>query len=185
MQFHIFYTKEFSMQKYIGWLIAGGVLFCIGLGLFFGKELLTKKNVKQPGIQNTFAMIKPDAVAAHNTGKIIDRIEHEGFTITGLKKVTLSAERAEQFYAEHKGKKFFPELINFMTSGPVVMMVLSKENAVNAWRELMGSTNPAQAAPETLRKLFGTSMGNNAVHGSDAAESAAREIELMFPELEE
>ena len=173
------------MKKYIGWLLLSGVALSIALALFYSKNLITQKLFKHHGPQQTFAMIKPDAVAALHTGKIIDRIEHEGFTIVAMKKTTLTQKRAQEFYAEHEGKKFFPELVDFMTSGPVILMTLSKENAISDWRQLMGSTNPEQAEPNSLRKLYGTSVGNNAVHGSDAPASAAREIALMFPELGE
>lgn len=175
------------MKTMIKLLLFGGLALCIAVGLFVGKKYfdgfscctkLWKNKTEQ-----TFAIIKPDAVLAKNSGKIIDRIESEDFEIVAMKKETLTQKQAEEFYAEHKGKKFFAELVSFMTSGPVVLMVLSKENAIKAWRELMGSTNPEQAAPETLRKLYGASMSTNAVHGSDAPESAAREIKLMFPEL--
>lgn len=171
------------MQKYTGWLIIGGLVFSVVMGLFVSRKFLDQKLFKHHSNQQTFAMIKPDAVMAKYTGKIIDRIEQEGFSIIALKKETLSVKQAEEFYAEHQGKKFFPELIEFMTSGPVILMELSKENAVGAWRELMGSTNPEQAAPNTLRKLYGANVGNNAVHGSDSVASAEREIKLMFPEL--
>lgn len=175
------------MKTCIKWLLFCGLILFVAAGLFIAKNYFgcfsccTK--LWSPQSELTFAMIKPDAVQAKNSGKIIDRIESEGFEITAMKKVTLTQKQAEEFYAEHKGKKFFAELVSFMTSGPVVLMALSKENAIKAWRELMGSTNPEQAAPETLRKLYGASMSTNAVHGSDAPESAAREIKLMFPEL--
>lgn len=174
------------MRKYTNWLLLGGLILSIALvGLFLGIKFLKNNSLDNKRPEQTFAMIKPDAVAALYTGKIIDRIEQEGFTIVALKKTTLTQKRAEDFYAEHHEKKFFPELIEFMTSGPVVLMVLSKKNAINAWRELMGSTNPEQAAPNTLRKLYGTNVGNNAVHGSDSKTSAQREITLIFPNLHE
>ena len=175
------------MKTIIKQLIFGGLALCITAGLFVGKnyfdELSCCTKLWKNKTEQTFAIIKPDAILAKNSGKIIDRIESEGFEIVAMKKVTLTQKQAEEFYAEHKGKKFFTDLVSFMTSGPVVLMVLSKENAIKAWRELMGSTNPEHAAAETLRKLYGASMSTNAVHGSDAPESAAREIKLMFPEL--
>ncbi|MCX5922345.1 MAG: nucleoside-diphosphate kinase [Candidatus Dependentiae bacterium] len=134
-------------------------------------------------IQRTFAMIKPDAVAAKNTGKIIDLIEHNGFAIVGMEKTKISREKAQEFYAVHKERPFFGELVDFIISGPVVVLALEKENAVLAWRDLMGATNPAAAAEGTVRKLFGTSIGNNASHGSDAPETAAMELGLFFPNL--
>ncbi len=134
-------------------------------------------------MEKTLAIIKPDAVQAMHTGKIIDRIEHEGFTIVGMKKLHMTKAQAEAFYAVHKGRGFFDELVEFMSSGPVVVMALSKNGAIMAWRDLMGATDPAKAAPNTLRKLFGTNIGNNATHGSDAPETAAVEVKFFFPEL--
>ncbi len=134
-------------------------------------------------MERTLAIIKPDAVRAKNAGRIIDRIEQEGFAIVGMRKVQLTTKQAEDFYAVHKGKPFLPELVAFMTSGPVVVMVLEKQNAVQAWRDLMGPTNPANAGASTLRKLYGTDIGSNATHGSDAPATAAQEIKFFFPEL--
>lgn len=134
-------------------------------------------------MERTFALIKPDAVKAGNTGKIIDRIEQEGFTILGMEKRVISHELAEEFYGVHRERPFFGELVEFITSGPVVAMVLEKPGAIGAWRDLMGATNPAEAAENTLRKLYGANIGNNATHGSDAAETAATEIGLFFPTL--
>lgn len=131
----------------------------------------------------TFAMIKPDAIAAKNSGKIIDLIENNGFEIVGMRKTRLSAADAQRFYAVHKERPFFGELVSFVTSGPVILLALEKEGAIKAWRDLMGATNPAQAAEGTIRKLFGTSIGNNATHGSDASETAKLELGQFFPEL--
>ena len=131
----------------------------------------------------TFAMIKPDAVAAKNSGKIIDMIEAKGFEIVRLQKVMISAELAEEFYSVHKERPFFGELTTFVTSAPVIIMALYKEGAVDSWRELIGATDPAKAASGTIRNLFGTSIGNNAVHGSDSAETALEELSLFFPDL--
>lgn len=133
-------------------------------------------------IETTFAIIKPDAIAAHNTGKIIDLIEKNGFEIIRLEKVELDKEIAQEFYAVHKNRPFFNELIEFITSGPVILMALERENAVKAWRDLMGETDPAKAAPGTIRKLFGSSIGKNATHGSDSAETAEQELDLFFCE---
>ena len=135
-------------------------------------------------MEQTFAMIKPDAFAAGHTGKIIDRILHSGFRIVGLKKLWLSAAEAGGFYDVHKERPFFGELTDFMSSGPCVALVLEKDNAIRAWRELMGPTNPADAAPGTLRKDFGTELSRNAIHGSDAPETAAFEIGYFFSGLE-
>ena len=132
----------------------------------------------------TFGIIKPDAVAAGNSGKIIDRILQAGFKIRGLKLIHQSKKQAEGFYAVHAGKGFYEELTEFMSSGPCVVMALEKENAVKAWRDLMGATNPAEAAEGTLRKEFASSIGENAVHGSDSDENAAIEISYFFSKLE-
>ena len=131
----------------------------------------------------TYAMIKPDAVAARHAGKIIDEIEHNGFEIVRLQKVIISQELAEEFYAEHKDKPFFGELVDFVTSGPVIILALHKDNAIASWRELIGATDPAKAAPGTIRNSYGTNLGKNAVHGSADSESAIRELELFFPDL--
>lgn len=134
-------------------------------------------------IEYTFAMIKPDAVEAKNSGKIIDAIEHHGFEIVRMEKVVITGDKARNFYGVHKERPFFGELVEFITSGPVIIMALQKDNAIKAWRDLMGATNPAQAAEGTIRKKFGTSIGNNAVHGSDAPETAKFELGLFFPNL--
>jgi len=131
----------------------------------------------------TYAMIKPDAVAAKNTGKIIDMIEHNSFEIIRLQKVIISQELAEEFYAEHKERPFFRELVDFVTSAPVIIMALHKENAITAWRTLIGATDPLKADAGTIRKLYGTDIGKNAVHGSLDSESAVRELSLFFPDL--
>jgi nucleoside-diphosphate kinase len=120
----------------------------------------------------TFAMIKPDAVRAGNTGAILALIEKSGFEIVCMEKRTLSRTTVEAFYAIHKARPFFGEMVDFITSGPVVFMALQKNDAVTAWRELMGATNPAVATYGTVRKLYGTSIGSNAAHGSDAPETA-------------
>jgi len=135
-------------------------------------------------MSKTFAIIKPDAVAAGNSGKIIAAIEENGFRIAAMKKIHLTRPQAEGFYAVHKERPFFGELVEFMTEGPVVCMILEKENAIPAWRDLMGATNPAEAAEGTLRKQFGTDIGRNATHGSDAEETAAYETAYFFSNLE-
>ncbi len=131
-------------------------------------------------IESTFGMIKPDAVANMHSGVIIKLTEQNGFTIDNMQKRTLSKKEAETFYAEHKGKPFFNDLVTYITSGPVIGMQLKKENAITDWRTLIGSTDPAQATVGTLRKMFATSKSNNAVHGSDSAASAQRELRLFF-----
>ena len=131
-------------------------------------------------MEKTFSIIKPNAVQDNNIGNIIARFEKEGLRIAAAKLVHLTKEKAEGFYIEHKERPFFGELVAFMTSGPVVLMVLEGENAVNRNREIMGATNPAEAAEGTLRKLYAKSIGENAVHGSDSPESAEREIAYFF-----
>lgn len=133
--------------------------------------------------EKTLAIIKPDAVAAGNADKIIQSIKDNGFKILAQKEITLDKNTAEQFYAAHKDKPFFADLINYITSGPIVVLALEREDAVPAWRALMGSTNPANADEGTLRKLYGTDIQRNAVHGSDSPENAQAEIKLFFPEL--
>ena len=135
-------------------------------------------------MDRTFAIIKPDACKAGNAGKILARIEAEGFKIVGLKKLYLSKNEAEGFYAVHKERPFFGEVTDFMSSGPCVAMVLETAGAIKKWRDLMGATNPAQAAEGTLRRQFGSSVGENATHGSDAPETAAFEISYFFSGLE-
>ena len=134
--------------------------------------------------QKTLGIIKPDAVRKHATGKIISMIEDSGLKISGLKRTVISANEAEAFYAVHKGKPFYPTLIQFMCSGPSVVVVIEGENAIAGWRELMGSTDSTKAAEGTVRKLFGTNMQKNAAHGSDAPETAAKEINFFFSERE-
>ncbi len=133
--------------------------------------------------ERTFAMIKPDAVAAKNGGKIIDLIEQNGFTIVGMHKMNIDKAKAEEFYAVHKERPFYGELVSFVTSGPVIVLALEKDNAVKAWRDLMGATDSRKADKGTVRNLFGTDIGKNAAHGSDAPETAKTELTLFFPEL--
>lgn len=128
----------------------------------------------------TFAMIKPDAVAAGDTGKIIDMIERDGFTVAFLQKVKLTKEGANILYDIHKDKPFFNEMVDFITSGPIVIMALAKDNAIKDFRELMGATNPAEAKEGTIRKLYGTEIGKNAIHGSDSIDNAKREMIIFF-----
>lgn len=132
----------------------------------------------------TFGIIKPDAVAKGHTGKIIDRILSSGFQIRGMKLIHQSKKQSEGFYAVHAARPFYGELTEFMSSGPCVVLALEKENAVKAWRDLMGATNPAEAEEGTLRKEFAGSIGENAVHGSDSDENAAIEISYFFSKLE-
>jgi len=135
-------------------------------------------------MERTFAIIKPNAFADGNSGKILSRIYQEGFKVVGLKKLYMSSVEASGFYYVHKDKPFFGELVDFMASGPCIVMVLEAEGAIKKWRDLMGATNPAEAAEGTLRKEFGESLGVNATHGSDAPETAAFEIGYFFSGLE-
>jgi nucleoside-diphosphate kinase len=131
-------------------------------------------------MERTFAIIKPDAVASGKAGAILAAIEKAGFRIRGMKMTRLSQAQAEGFYAVHKERPFFKSLVTFMTEGPVVVLVLEREDAIAKWRELMGATNPANAAEGTIRKQFAESIERNATHGSDAPETAAVEIPFFF-----
>ncbi len=135
-------------------------------------------------IERTLSIIKPNATSARKIGAIIERLETAGFTIVACKMVKLSEAKAEGFYAEHKERDFFPRLMSFMLSAPVVTLVLEKENAISDYREIMGTTNPETAATGTIRADFGENVTINAVHGSDSPESAAREIAYFFAEDE-
>jgi len=135
-------------------------------------------------VERTFSIIKPNAVEATNIGNIIARFETENLAPVAIKMTHLSKEKAEGFYIEHKERPFFGSLVSFMTSGPVVLMVLEGENAVLKNREIMGATNPEEAAAGTLRKLYAKSLEANAVHGSDSLSSAEREISYFFEKSE-
>ncbi|MEZ4804051.1 MAG: nucleoside-diphosphate kinase [Bacteroidia bacterium] len=132
----------------------------------------------------TFTMIKPDAVANKNTGKIIDDILQAGFTIKAMKYIQLTKSQAEGFYAVHKERPFFNDLVGFMISGPIVAAILEKENAVESFRTLIGATNPAEAAEGTIRRKYAKSIEANAVHGSDSDENAAIEGSYFFSQFE-
>ncbi len=132
----------------------------------------------------TFGIIKPDATGAGKFGAILQKVADAGFKVRGMKLIYMSKKQAEGFYAVHTGKGFFEEFTEFMSSGPCVVLALEKDGAVKAWRDLMGSTNPAEAAEGTLRREFATSIGENAVHGSDSDENAAIEIAYFFSKLE-
>jgi nucleoside-diphosphate kinase len=131
-------------------------------------------------MDRTFSIIKPNSVQKNQIGRIITMMEEAGLKVVEAKMKTLSRPEAEGFYAEHKERPFFGSLVGFMTSGPVLLMVLEGEGAVEKYRKLMGATDPAKAAPQTLRKLFADSMEANSVHGSDSATSAQREIHYFF-----
>ncbi len=135
-------------------------------------------------MQRTLAIVKPDAVANKNVGEIVSRIEREGFRIVGMRLVNLSRREAEGFYAVHRDKPFFNDLTAFMSSGPAVVLCLEAEDAISKWRTVMGATNPENADAGTLRKQFATNIERNAVHGSDAPETAAVEIAYFFKGVE-
>jgi nucleoside-diphosphate kinase len=135
-------------------------------------------------MERTFAIIKPDAVERNLTGKVVDRIEAAGFKVIGMKKLFLSKAEAEGFYYVHKERPFFNDLCTFMSRSPIVVLALERDNAIVAWRELMGATNPANADAGTIRKEFGVSIEENTAHGSDSPESAAFEIPYFFSQLE-
>jgi len=132
-------------------------------------------------MEKTFAIIKPDAVEARHAGKILSRIEAEGFRVVALRRHRMSRAEAEGFYAEHREKGFFGGLVAYMTSGPVFVAVLERENGVAHWRAVMGATDPAKADAGTIRKEFGQSIERNAVHGSANPADAAREVTFFFP----
>ena len=135
-------------------------------------------------LQRTYTMIKPECVQAKHIGDVIARIEKGGYQILGLKMVHMSKSDAEAFYAIHKERPFFPELTAFMSSGPIVAMVLEKENAIADYRAFIGATNPAEAAAGTIRRDFGSNIQNNCVHASDSPENALTEIKFFFSERE-
>jgi nucleoside-diphosphate kinase len=135
-------------------------------------------------MERTFAIIKPDAVRARLAGRIIQRIEDEGFQIRAMRLVSLSKREAERFYAVHRERPFFSSLTAFMSSGPAVVLALEAPDAIRKWRTLMGATDPAKADAGTLRKEFGQSIENNATHGSDAPDTAAFELSYFFPGIE-
>uniref|UniRef100_A0A7S0R1P3 Nucleoside diphosphate kinase n=1 Tax=Pyramimonas obovata TaxID=1411642 RepID=A0A7S0R1P3_9CHLO len=141
---------------------------------------------KETGVEKTLALIKPDAIRNGDTANILQKIELKGFTIVTRSRIQLTPERAGEFYAEHKGKPFYDNLVNFMSSGPLMALVLAKSDAILAWRSLMGPTNSLKAreeAPKSLRALYGTDGTCNATHGSDSVASACREIRFFFPKL--
>src|SRR6476660_7482672 len=133
----------------------------------------------------TFTMIKPDATRNGYTGAILQKINETGFRLVAMKMIHLSKEKAGEFYAVHKERPFYGELVEFMSSGPITAAILEKDNAVEAFRKLIGATNPAQADEGTIRKLFATSIGENAIHGSDSDENAAIEGDFFFSKLEQ
>ena len=135
-------------------------------------------------VERTFSIIKPDATKRNLTGAVNAIIEKAGLRIIAQKRVRITREQAETFYGVHRARPFFGELVEFMTSGPVVVQVLEGENAIIKYREVMGATNPEKAAPGTIRKEFALNMGENSVHGSDAPETAGNEIKFFFTDAE-
>jgi nucleoside-diphosphate kinase len=135
-------------------------------------------------VEKTLAIIKPDAFSGRHAGEIISMIEAAGFTIRAARVLRLTTPQAEGFYAVHRGKPFFESLVKFMTEGPVMVMALEREDAIRKWRDVMGATNPANAAEGTIRKRFGASIERNAAHGSDAPETAQYELAYFFPAID-
>jgi nucleoside-diphosphate kinase len=135
-------------------------------------------------IERTFSIIKPDAVAAGQAGEILAMIQKAGFKILGLRMIRLSPAQAQGFYAVHKARPFFEGLVKFMTEGPIIVMALERENAIAGLREVMGATNPANAAEGTIRKRFASNIERNCIHGSDAPETAATELQFFFSTAE-
>jgi nucleoside-diphosphate kinase len=135
-------------------------------------------------LQKTFSIIKPDAVASGKAGKILSLLEENGFRVVALRMTKLSQSQAEGFYAVHRERPFYGSLVKFMTEGPVIVMALEREDAVKKLREVMGATNPANAAEGTVRKLYAESIERNAIHGSDAPETAAEELKYFFTTVE-
>ncbi len=148
-------------------------------------KLTSKKNKKHMTTNRTFTMIKPEEVLNNNNGAIILMIEQNGFKIVNMKKHLLSRAQAETFYGIHREKPFFPSLVEYMISGPVIAMILEKENAVDSYRSFIGATDPSKAAAGTLRAKFGKSVQSNAVHGSDSDENAEIESLFFFSKLEQ
>jgi nucleoside-diphosphate kinase len=134
-------------------------------------------------MERSLILVKPDAFARNLTGEIIARFERKGLALVELKLMTMGRELAETHYAEHQGKSFFDELVEFITSGPLIAMVFVGEDAVEAARQVIGATNPLQASPGSIRGDYAISVGQNMVHGSDSVQSAAREVALFFPDL--
>ena len=154
------------------------LILLVGIGAF----IFYQKKSSQRGPQQTLAIIKPDAVAANKSGQIIAQIEGAGLRVAAMKMTQMTLAEAEQFYVEHKDRPFYRSLAEFMSSGPIVVMVLEGDKAVASYRTLIGATDPQKAAADTLRKQFGTSIDRNAVHGSDSLENAKKEIAFFFTE---
>lgn len=157
--------------------IATFLLLCSALS---AEEAQKKAAVEKPQIEHTLSIVKPDAVANNQIGEILEYLENGGLQVIGSKMIQLTPEQAKAFYSVHKDKAFFNDLIAFMTSGPVVVQVLEGEDAVAINRQIMGSTNPTEASPGTIRSDFGTDIQRNAVHGSDSPKTAEKEINFFF-----
>ncbi len=154
--------------------------FLVAVAIFASVPMFAKNNSSQKEVQQTLSIIKPDAVAANKIGAITANIEGSGLKVVAMRMTQMTQDQAALFYAVHKDRPFYKTLIEFMSSGPVVVMVLEGDNAVEAYRTLMGATDPAKALPGTLRKDFGASVERNAVHGSDSLENAQTEIKFFF-----
>jgi len=148
------------------------------------RNLLRTSKTRLMNVNFTFSIIKPNAVRTGKTGPILAMINEAGFEITAMKMLRMTREQAESFYAVHRERQFFESLVEFMSSGPVLVMILRHENAVEEFRKLIGATDPAKAEPGTIRKLFAVSVQMNAVHGSDSDENAEREANFFFSEVE-
>ncbi len=162
------------MKKYKGTLIALLLVLVIAFMFIF------KEKEKMSNIEYTFSIIKPDAVSRHLESEINEIFAQNGLEVVAFKPMTMTVEQASEFYAEHKGRPFYNSLVEYMTSGPVVVQVLKGQNAITKNREVMGATNPKDAAPGTIRAQFAESIDRNSVHGSDSPESAKREISMFF-----
>ena len=159
------------------------ILFLLGICSVWTAPVLAASAPQAPkALERTFAMIKPEAVQSNKSGHIIARIETEGLSVVAIKMVSLSKAEAGKFYDVHKGRPFYQELVDYISSGPVIVMVIEGENAVEGYRKLMGSTDPRKAPPGTLRGDFGVSIQKNAVHGSDSGENADKEVAFFFAE---
>jgi nucleoside-diphosphate kinase len=145
---------------------------------------ISGKECAHMAVERTLSIIKPDSVEKRKVGAILARFEEEGFVVRAMKRIHLTRAEAEGFYAEHKGRGFFDELVTFMSRGPIVVLALEREDAIAKYREVIGATDPAKAADGTIRKLYGSNVGENAVHGSDKPASAAREIGYFFAGFE-
>ncbi|MBY0529087.1 MAG: nucleoside-diphosphate kinase [Rhabdochlamydiaceae bacterium] len=160
------------------------IALCLGACVSLFSSVEAQEKTSQPAVQQTLSILKPDAVEANEIGAIIAVIERSGLQVVALKMLQLTPEQAKQFYSVHKDRPFYNDLVAYMSSGPVVVQVLEGKDAVQAYRTLMGATDPKKASPGTLRALFGKSLEKNAVHGSDSLENAKTEVAFFFTEDE-